>query len=46
MAKDYDRKRLELTWRRQIMPLIEEYFFDLPDVVANFTIEKYWSGSA
>jgi 5-methylcytosine-specific restriction protein B len=46
MAKDYDRKRLELTWRRQIMPLIEEYFFDQPDVVANFTIEKYWSGSA
>lgn len=46
MARDYDRKRLGLTWRRQLMPLIEEYFFDQPDVVADFTIEKYWPAVA
>lgn len=46
MAMDYDRKRLELTWRRQIMPLIEDYFYDQPDVVADFTIEKYWPAVA
>ena len=35
MASRFDRDRLERTWRRQIVPLIEDYFFDRPDVVAN-----------
>lgn len=42
MAADYDRERLQRTWRRQIVPLIEDYFFDQPDIVAQFTLEKYW----
>jgi hypothetical protein len=42
MHPAYDRPRLERTWRRQIRPLIEDYFFDQQDVVADFTLEKYW----
>lgn len=43
MAPSYDRARLERTWRRQILPLIEDYFFDRPDVVAEFTLESFWA---
>jgi hypothetical protein len=46
MAKSYDRKRLERTWWRQIVPLIEDYLFDQPDLVADFTLEKYWPTTA
>ena len=34
--------QLRRTWEHQLMPLIEEYFFDQPDLVAEFTLEKYW----
>jgi 5-methylcytosine-specific restriction enzyme B len=43
MAPSFDRARLERTWRRQILPLIEDYFFDRPDVVADFTLESFWA---
>jgi hypothetical protein len=43
MAKVHTRKMLERTWSRQILPLIEDYFFDQPDLVNHFTIERYWS---
>lgn len=33
---------LRRIWRRQIAPLIEEYFFDQPDIVAEFGIEQFW----
>ncbi len=29
-------------WRRKIAPLIEEYFFDQPDLAAEFTLERFW----
>lgn len=34
---------LELLWQRKIFPLIEEYFFDQPDIAASFTLQRYWS---
>jgi hypothetical protein len=46
MATSYDRARLERTWRRQILPLIEDYLFDQPDLVAGFTLDKYWPPTA
>lgn len=46
MRSDYDRGQLERTWRRQILPLIEDYFFDRPDVVAEFSIERFWAAPA
>jgi hypothetical protein len=34
---------LRRIWKRQIGPLIEEYFFDQPDVADQFSPEAYWS---
>lgn len=34
--------RLRRIWTRQIQPLIEEYFFDQPDIVNEFAIEQFW----
>jgi AAA domain (dynein-related subfamily)/EVE domain len=33
---------LQRVWRHQLAPLVEEYFFDQPDLAAGFTLEKYW----
>jgi|GEM_PF-1012788 len=46
MAPHFDWVRLERTWRRQILPLIEDYFFDRPDVVKDYTLESFWTVSA
>lgn len=35
-------ERLQQIWRRKLQPLIEEYFFDMPDVAATFTVDRYW----
>lgn len=35
-------QRLARVWARQIQPLIEEYFFDQPDIAAEFRAEKFW----
>lgn len=29
-------------WRRKIFPLIEEFFFDQPDLASEFTLERFW----
>ena len=42
MAQVFDGGRLRQVWARQIGPLIEEYFFDQPDVAAEFTLDKFW----
>lgn len=33
---------LRAIWNRKLGPLIEEYFFDQPHLVAQFTIERFW----
>ncbi len=42
MYQGLDVARLRRIWERQIGHLIEEYFFDQPDVAAEFTIERFW----
>ena len=42
MHATLDQAALERTWNRQVKPLIEEYFFDQPDVVTEFSQEKFW----
>jgi 5-methylcytosine-specific restriction enzyme B len=44
MDSAFSHEALRRTWRRQIQPLIEDYFFDQPDVAAEFTLKKYWPG--
>jgi len=46
MDKDFTPKHLRRVWTRQIHPLLEEFFFDQPDVVAGFSLDKYWPGLA
>ena len=45
MSKSFDAEALRRTWRRQIAPLLEDYFFDQPDVLAELTMKKYWPGA-
>jgi MoxR-like ATPase len=42
MRPAFAAETLRQVWRRQIFPLIEEYFFDQPDVAARFSVGKYW----
>jgi 5-methylcytosine-specific restriction endonuclease McrBC GTP-binding regulatory subunit McrB len=43
MASPMTRQELLRVWTRKVAPLIEEYFFDQPDVAGDFTLERFWS---
>jgi 5-methylcytosine-specific restriction endonuclease McrBC GTP-binding regulatory subunit McrB len=38
--------RLQHAWRHKLAPLIEEYFFDQPDLAAAFSLATYWPDAA
>jgi 5-methylcytosine-specific restriction protein B len=42
MKRDMSPRRLRDIWNRQVFPLIEEYFFDQPDLASSYTIERFW----
>jgi 5-methylcytosine-specific restriction protein B len=42
MRPSFSADALNRVWRHQLSPLIEEYFFDQPDIAASFTPNKYW----
>jgi len=42
MQPTFTTAHLKRVWDRKIFPLIEEYFFDEPDVAAEFSLIKYW----
>jgi MoxR-like ATPase len=44
MSRRYSARDLVRTWDRQILPLIEEYLFDQPDLVEDFSLERFWPG--
>jgi 5-methylcytosine-specific restriction endonuclease McrBC GTP-binding regulatory subunit McrB len=46
MAPSMTSSFLRHTWRHKIYPLIEEYFFDRPDLAADFSVEKFWASLA
>jgi hypothetical protein len=33
---------LRAIWVRQLFPLIEEYFFDRPDLVREYELRTFW----
>jgi DNA polymerase III delta prime subunit len=37
-----DHQGLRRIWVHQVAPLIEEYFFDRPELVDEFTLERFW----
>ena len=45
MADVMTSERLRHTWKRQLMPLIHEYFFDQPDVAREYDVTEFWSTS-
>jgi AAA domain (dynein-related subfamily) len=42
MRKSLDPKRLAAIWERKIGPLLDEYFFDQPELAATFKLSDYW----
>jgi len=42
MTGSMTRPVLERVWKHKIAPLIEEYFFDQPDVAADFAMDTFW----
>jgi hypothetical protein len=42
MADPMTPARLQHIWKHKIGPLIEEYFFDQPDVAKDFQIARFW----
>jgi AAA domain (dynein-related subfamily)/EVE domain len=42
MTDTLNPKRLAAIWERKIGPLLEEYFFDRPDLAASFEVKQYW----
>ncbi len=42
MVHHFTAKKLNHVWRHQLEPLIEEYFFDQPDVAAEFILQELW----
>lgn len=42
MKRDLTSDDLREVWERRIFPLIEEYFFDQPDLARDYTFERFW----
>jgi len=42
MAGEMTSSVLRRVWERKVSPLIEEYFFDAPDLAREFTLQRYW----
>lgn len=42
MEPAMDSVQLRKIWDRKLDPLIEEYFFDQPDIAAEYTLEEFW----
>lgn len=46
MSDGFTSSKLRHVWYRQLQPLIEEYFFDQPDVAATFKLEDLWPSTS
>jgi 5-methylcytosine-specific restriction protein B len=46
MSEKMTGQRLQRVWQRQLQPLIEEYFFDQPDVGMMYRLEEFWPSQA
>lgn len=42
MAEHLDASELRRRWDRQIKPLLDEYFFDTPESVADYSLGTFW----
>jgi hypothetical protein len=46
MAEEMTPQRLLKVWRYKVGPLVEEYFFDQPNVLSEFSAPKFWPSLA
>jgi 5-methylcytosine-specific restriction enzyme B len=46
MQSEMSNTRLRKIWERKIYPLLEEYFFDQPDLASDYTYQRFWSDVA
>jgi 5-methylcytosine-specific restriction protein B len=46
MLEEMTHQRLLSIWKYKVFPLIEEYFFDQPDVLTDFAVAKFWPSVA
>ena len=42
MRSHIDKTGLRQIWQRKVFPLVEEFFFDQPDIAAEFTLQRFW----
>lgn len=42
MRPRLDVPALRAIWQRKVFPLVEEFFFDQPEMTAQFTLERFW----
>ncbi len=42
MREELTAGRLRNVWRRKVFPLIEEFFFDQPELAKEFSLERFW----
>jgi 5-methylcytosine-specific restriction endonuclease McrBC GTP-binding regulatory subunit McrB len=42
MREHLDANVLRRIWERRVYPLIEEFFFDQPDIAREFSVERFW----
>lgn len=42
MRPSIDARLLRQVWDRKIFPLVEEFFFDQPDLAKEFSFERFW----
>jgi 5-methylcytosine-specific restriction enzyme B len=42
MTEEMTPLALNGIWKRKVSPLIQEYFFDAPDLAREFTKDHYW----
>ena len=42
MRKQMDHRTLRQIWQRKVFPLVEEFFFDQPDLAKEFSLERFW----
>ncbi len=46
MQPQMTSQKLKRIWLRKVFPLIEEFFFDQPELAAEFTCERFWPSIA
>lgn len=46
MSDDISQGQLRRIWERRIYPLIEEYFFDQPDVAKAYSFQRFWPNAS